>query len=158
VVDCWINLLQTKQRDDENVVDYTQRFMSCLQMNGALAGGPYCADSLVIDHRDFDQSDNVKVGCRRADVVERLLTMLYIKSTSESRFGSTGSFVEELQSQQSLKNVQYPRTDLAAQEILQGRKWDKSDYKQQQKYKQEVNTEARDDVSKQRTTGEEIPE
>jgi hypothetical protein len=43
--------------------------MSANDMNGALAGGQYCADSLVI--------------------VERLLTMLYIKSTDESRFGST---------------------------------------------------------------------
>jgi hypothetical protein len=48
------------------------------------------------------------------DVAERLLTMLLIKNTDVNRFGS---FVEELHSQQSLKNDRYPRTVLAAQEF-----------------------------------------
>jgi hypothetical protein len=77
----------------------------------ALAGVPYCAETLVFDHSDFDKADMGKVEYCRADVAERLLTMLYIKNADVNRFGSFG---EELQSQQSLKNDQYPRTVLAA--------------------------------------------
>jgi hypothetical protein len=92
-----------------------------------------------------------KVEYCRADVAERLLTMLYIKNADVNRF-------EKLQSQQSLGNDQYPRTILAAQMILEDRKWDKSYYDQQQKYSQDVSKAARDDVANQITTVDEIPE
>jgi hypothetical protein len=149
VVDSWINLVQTKQRDDETVLEYTQRFSSASDMYIALAGGPYCAETLVFDHPDFDKADMGKVEYCRADVAERLLTKFYIKNADVNRF-------EELQSQQSLNNDQYPRTVLAAQVILED--WNKSYYDQQQKYSQDVSKAARDDVANQITTVDEIPE
>jgi hypothetical protein len=76
-----------------------------------------------------------KVEYCRADVTERLLTMPYIKNADVNKF-------EELQSQQSLNNDQYPRTVLAAQVILED--WDKSYNDQQQKYSQDVTKAARD--------------
>jgi hypothetical protein len=148
-VDSWINLVQTKQRDDETILEYMQRFLSANDMYIALAGGPYCAETLVFDHPDFDKADMGKVEYCRADVAERLLTMLYIKNADVNRFGS---------SQQTLKNDQYPRTVLAAQETLEDRKWDISNYDQQPKYSQEVSKSARDDVANQITTVDEIPE
>jgi hypothetical protein len=50
------------------------------------------------------------------------MTILYINNSDQKRFGS---FSEELASQQSLKNDQYPWTILEAQEILDNRHWDK---------------------------------
>jgi hypothetical protein len=127
VVDSWSNLVQTKQRDDKTVLEYTQRFLSANDTHIALAGEPYCAETLVFDHPDFDKADMAKVQYCRADVTEHLLTMLDIKNADVNRLGKVD---EELQSQQSLKIDQYPRTVLAAQEILEDRKWDKSYYDQ----------------------------
>jgi hypothetical protein len=110
---------------------------------------------LVFDHPEFDKADMVKVEYCRVDVAERLLTMLYIENADVNRFGSFG---EERQSQQSLKNDHYPRSVLAAQEILEDREWDKSYYDQQQKCRQDVSKAARDDVANQITTVDDIPE
>jgi D-alanine-D-alanine ligase-like ATP-grasp enzyme len=96
-----------------------------------------------------------KVEYCRADVAERLLTLLFIKNADVIRFLSFG---EELQSQQSLRNDQYPSTVLVTQEIIEDRKCDESFYDQQQKYSQDVSKAARDDVADQITTVDEIPE
>jgi hypothetical protein len=60
VMESWINLLQTKQRDDENVMEYTQRFVSAKDMYETLAGGPQFALNLVLAHASYDETTRTR--------------------------------------------------------------------------------------------------
>jgi hypothetical protein len=121
VVDGLTTLVQTRQRANETVYDYTQRFISAKNMYETLSGSSWEARHLVLQHPDYEETDLDGILLCENDVSERLMTMLYLKNSDENRFGS---FIEELASQQSLGNDQYPRTILTAQAILDNRRCD----------------------------------
>jgi hypothetical protein len=61
VVDSWINLVKTRQRNNETVLDYTQRFLSAKDMYEALAGGQQYAETLVLNHPKSTQPTRIRL-------------------------------------------------------------------------------------------------
>jgi hypothetical protein len=78
--------------------------------------------SAVFRRLSPDRPTNQTQRACRTEVAERWQTMIYMKNAETNMFGSVA---KDLHSQQSLKSDQYPKTIVAAPDILDDRKWEK---------------------------------
>jgi hypothetical protein len=116
-------LVNLKQRDHEQLHEYTKRFRTAKEMVETHFGGPINVTKIVSSMGLYDQNDPKTVLTCINSTFERWMAYLYIDNADRSKYGS---LIQGLQSQQSLGNNQYPKTIATANQVLSSHKIDEA--------------------------------
>jgi len=109
-------LINIKQKDDENLIDYTARFESVQDIAVAHLGGPIVLLKIV----ENDTSSTTKHE-KTTTAWERYMVYLYMECADQTKFGSLLSNLKYIY---SLGHNQYPKTLAEARSILDQHRWD----------------------------------
>jgi hypothetical protein len=152
VLDALKNLIATKQKDEESLVDYTRRFKSSRDVLESHVGGKLTFLKMSQTDDDWDDTDSVKQQLCHERAYGRLLALLYLQNSEQTKYGSV---LIGLGSQFALKQDQYPRTLTHAVSILSDHKFDATyqekkkknkDTKDKEKSKENTKTKEKEEV------------
>ena len=118
VADAIRTFVTLKQRDDESLISYMERFKAASKNMIAQKGSSFILSKYIETMEDYDSS-NPEPSIKKA--FDEYLAYTFIVNSDNSKYGS---LIKNLAQQQSLKNTQYPRTLTAASEALNEHKWD----------------------------------
>jgi hypothetical protein len=126
ILDSMITLLTTKQKEGENLQDYTKRFRISKELCESHIGGPIVLFKTLVDNKAYkveatDQMEHEKNRKLQEQAFEQLLAYTYLKHADQSKYGS---IIEGLVTQKSLKNDQYPKTITEANNVLSNHRFD----------------------------------
>ena len=126
ILDSMITLLTTKQKEGENLQDYTKRFWISKELCESHIGGPIVLFKTLVDNKAYkveatDQMEHEKNRKLQEQAFEQLLAYTYLKHADQSKYGS---IIEGLVTQKSLKNDQYPKTITEANNVLSNHRFD----------------------------------
>ena len=124
------NMVNLKQKEDENLIDYVSRFKVTRDVMKAHMGQEIVLHKVVRNDPDFvkdeytagDKEKNAKIVKKHYD---RWLAYLLLENCDKNKYGT---IVNGLDSQQALGNDQYPKTVTAATEVLSNHKFDQAYY------------------------------
>jgi hypothetical protein len=138
VIDLLRNLLNTKQRDDEDLVDFTRRFKAARDFHEAQVGTKMNIEKMAkIDEKWDETDDQVMKECfDRASA--RLMALLYLENSDQNKHGSV---IKGLMDQLSLDQDQYPKTINHAMNVLSNHKFDDKYYENRKKNQDRKNKE-----------------
>ena len=88
--------------------------------------GPFAPIKYVEQESNFDPMNETIVKECQNTVSEEFLVVLYLKNADQKKYGS---IIQDLSTQQSLHNDQYPKTVINANNVLSNHKFD--NYKSQ---------------------------
>jgi hypothetical protein len=153
VLDALKNFINTKQKDDENLVDYTRRFKSSRDVLESHVGGKLQFTKMSQSDDDWDKTDTDKQKKCHERAYGRLIALLYLQNSEQIKYGSV---LNGLGSQFALKQDQYPKSLTHATSILSDHKFDSTyqeskkkknkDTKDKEKEKEKNKSKDRDDV------------
>ena len=153
IFDSMKSLLNLRQKDEENSIDYLKRFKAARDVFYSHVGKGFCFPRVSEDDEDFkalseefDQILNRINEPRLLDIMEEMRTInkkyteefmayAYLENTDKSRYGS---IMTGLETQFSLDHDQYPKTLISAQNVVDNHTYD-ADYKKKKKQREENN-------------------
>jgi hypothetical protein len=118
IADSIQNMLNIRQRDDENLLDYTARYKSAKDLMESQIGGPIILKKFISNMKDEIENEN-----KQEIAYEQLMTYIYLKNADKSKYGT---LLNGLSSQYSLGQDQYPRTIIDANNILSNHRYDQA--------------------------------
>ena len=127
VADAIRNFVTLKQKDDESLTNYMDRFKAASDNMIAQKGNEFVLTKYMQTLDNYD-SNNPTKAMKRA--YEEYLAYTFIINSDNNKYGS---LIKNLAQQQSLKNTQYPKTLTAASEVLMEHKWDEKYYEAKKK-------------------------
>ena len=104
-----------RQREKENLQEYTKRFKVVREVLQLHLGGPIILKKFIESHDNYDASDEDKLTSLTKKVNEQLSTYAYLVNADERKYGS---IVKGLNSQKALKNDQFPKTMIEGNNVL----------------------------------------
>ena len=128
-------LLETKQKDEENLQEYAHQFETAEEIFCLHMGGPFLIPNLVQKEADFDEFGDVEVNqqCMN-DVYERFLAFIFMQQSDHDKYGT---LLKTLNAQHSLHNNQYPKTVSEASNVLSNHKHDPECHEKMKKLKKD---------------------
>ena len=114
-------LLNLKQKDGESLHDYTKRFKTARDVMVSHIGGPLLLTKVVTNMSDYDANDTDIIEKCNKKAFNQLLAFTYLENSDKAKYGS---LLIGLQTQQSLKNNQYPQTITEANNVLSNHRFD----------------------------------
>jgi hypothetical protein len=127
-------LLTIRQKDDEDLITYTERFKTVINVAKTQLGGPFILTKVIEERRA--QSPPIATDDARDEAWDRFLAYLYIDRADRDKYGA---FISGLKTQQSLKNSQYPKTLEEAQDVLSMQSFEKGYKEKMAKKKSQSN-------------------
>ena len=119
VVDALFNFLHTKQKEKENLSEYTKRFKVAREIFEEHLGGPLVIDKYMKKLSTYT-TDQDKA---KEEAFKHFQAYLFMINTDQNKYGSV---LKRLKEQYSLKNDQYPKTITDAVHVLNQHKYDNS--------------------------------
>ena len=114
-------LLMIRQKDDEDIITYTERFKTVVNVAKTQLGGPFIFTKVIEERRT--QAPTIATDDARDEAWDRFLAYNFIERADRDKYGA---FVNGLKTQHSLGNSQYPKTLEEAQAILSVQQFDKA--------------------------------
>ena len=142
VADAFRNLLQTRQKEHENLQEFAKRFRTAEEIFQSHLGGSLIIPKLVREHDNFVENDteqNMKVV---EEVYQQFLAYIFMEQSDQTKYGS---LMVNLSSQHSLSNDQYPRTMSQATNVLSNHRHDETSRKRDKNRKDNEETEESDE-------------
>ena len=115
-------LLNCKQKEKESLQDYTKRFRVAAEVLESHMGCPIYLLKLMTNMKDFDKNDSDSVTKCGKQKHEQFLAYVYLENADQSKYGS---ILSGLNTQNSLRNEQYPKTLIEANNVLSNHEFDK---------------------------------
>ena len=115
-------LLNCKQKEKESLQDYTKRFRVAAEVLESHMGCPIYLLKLMTNMKEFDKNDSDSVTKCGKQKHEQLLAYVYLENADQSKYGS---ILSGLNTQNSLRNEQYPKTLIEANNVLSNHELDK---------------------------------
>ena len=152
-IKAFVNL---KQKDDESLVDYTNRFKSAKDVFKTHLGGEMVLHKVVMnddEYIDDDDTDEAKENNQKLikKHYDRWAAYLYLENSDRNKYGT---LVDGLDSQLSLGNNQYPTTLVKATEVLGNHKFDPAYLEHKKKKNRNNNQGSSNNNEKQETSNE----
>ena len=122
IIDALDAYLNCKQRDNESLQDYTKRFKLAKDILVSHLGGIIKLHKIVENDATYDETKPDNTKRLEEDADERLASYLYIKNADGGKYGS---LLKGLNAQKSLKNDQFPKKLIDANNALDNHPWDK---------------------------------
>jgi hypothetical protein len=116
-------LINTKQKENESLQEYTKRFKVAQDVLQSHIGGPIILTKVVqgMDEYTASTTDPNKLTELNKSAFSRYLAYLYLENSDQTKYGS---LLIGLNTQQSLGNNQYPKTITEANNVLSNHKFD----------------------------------
>ena len=127
VADAIRNFVTLKQKDDESLTSYMERFKAASDNMITQTGNEFILTKYMQTLDNYDSS-NTTPAMKRA--FEEYQAYTFIINSDNNKYGS---LIKSLAQQQSLKNTQYPKTLTAASEVLMEHQWDEKYYEMKKK-------------------------
>jgi len=114
-------IMNTKQREGENLVEYTQRFKTAMDVLESHIRGDLILTKYFKGMVDYIEKymASFENFCKEANA--RLFAFLYLKNSDQVK---CGSIMRNLVEQKSLGNDQYPKTNVEANNLLSNHLFD----------------------------------
>jgi hypothetical protein len=150
VFDAMKNLLICKQKEGEQLQEYTKRFKTARDVLEQHMGGPIVLFRYMATLPDWDETNVTKMENCRDLAFRHFLVYTYMENSDQAKYGS---LLKGLSTQQSLGNNQYPTTITEANNVLSTHRFDNINKKSADK------TAKRENAEKETTdkTNEETP-
>lgn len=143
ILDAMRTLISTKQKEGENLQDYTKRFRVARDVLKSHIGGPIILTKIVEATPEYCEADDEKREKLREQVYNQFLAYLYLDNADKAKYGS---ILAGLNTQQSLGNDQYPKSITESNNVLSNHKFDATPTKAgSKKNATENNKEQKDD-------------
>ena len=121
IYDALKTLLLTRQKEGENLQDYTRRFCTARDIAVSHLGGPIILTKVVPKMNDYDETDADKVTKCQEQAWNQFLGYMYLEQSDKQKYGT---LTTGLATQQSLNNDQYPKSITHANNVLSNHKFD----------------------------------
>jgi hypothetical protein len=121
ILDAMRSLLLLKQKEGEALPEYTKRFKTARDVLESHIGGPIILTKYIKTMSDYDAKDPKKIELCTKKSFSQFLAFTYLDNADKTKYGS---LLSTLQTQQSLKNNQYPLTITDANNVLSGHRLD----------------------------------
>jgi len=115
-------LLNYRQKEKESLQDYTKRFRVAAEVLESHMGCPIYLLKLMINMKEFDKDDSDSVTKCGKQKHEQFLAYVYLENADQSKYGS---ILSGLNTQNSLRNEQYPKALNEANNVLSNHEFDK---------------------------------
>jgi hypothetical protein len=130
IIDALRNLLYTKQRNDEDLVDYSRRFNAARNFYEAQQGEKIMCKKMAKADDEWDEKDNNKMKEYRNRSSARLISLLYVENADQNKYGSV---LKGLTEQYSLDQDHYPKMINHATNVLSNHMFDEKHYEVRKK-------------------------
>ena len=120
ISDVFQSAFSSKQKEAESLQDYTGRFKTSMEILESHLGGPVILDKYVRTMPGFDPNHMAKVNKMIKQASESLFAYLYLENSDQEKYGT---IVQNLNSQKSLGNDQYPKTIVETNNVLSNHKF-----------------------------------
>ena len=121
LLDSLRSVINLKQKENESLQEYTKRFKTSRDVLVSHIGGPLAFTKFIEKMDGYDETDAVKVTSCTNKSWMQFLAFLYLDNSDKTKYGS---LMTGLQTQQSLKNNQYPETITEANNVLSNHRFD----------------------------------
>ncbi len=115
ISDAFRALFATKQREGENLQEYTKRFKTSKEILESHIGAPIMLRKYVESMHGYIANDGDIVNKLIHKASEQLMAFIYIENADTRKYGSV---LTNLNSQKSLGNDQYPKTLTEAYKLM----------------------------------------
>jgi hypothetical protein len=115
------NIMYTKQRDDEDLVDYTRCFKTAKDFLEAQLGGKLKIDKMAKEDEDWDETNATKMKECNEQANARLMALMYLENADQNKYWTVS---KGLMDQFSLDQDQYPKTINHVTSVLSNHKFD----------------------------------
>ena len=127
-------ILNTKQEDDEGLVEYTKRFKQAKDILKTTIGEDILHKFIENTKKYKDMSEDEERDIIKKESFNKWITYLFLSNCDQKKYGSLR---KNFQMQYSLGNNQYPKMMVKAVDVLTNNQWDTT-YKESQKAKQKT--------------------
>ncbi|MGL5935619.1 MAG: hypothetical protein ACRCZI_08340, partial [Cetobacterium sp.] len=121
VIDAFRGLLRTRQKDDEDLVNYTRRFKSAKDVLESFYGSNLLLPKMTENDPNYNSDDRDAVEECAKSASARFYSLLLLQNADQNKYGSV---LKGLESQYSLGVDQYPKTLVAAIQVLSDHTFD----------------------------------
>ena len=157
ICDAMKSLINLKQKEDENPIDYLKRFKVALDVFYSHVGKDFTFPRIVEEHEDYDshmnkikatdtseaQKDTARNEIKKIGkgCMKEFTAYLYLENSDRPRYGS---ILKGLGSQFSLQNDQYPKTLEEAHNVIENHQVDNRQSKKKDKRKNDSSYQQQD--------------
>ena len=131
ISDAYRAVWNAKQREGESLQDYTRRFKTSAEILESHIGGPMILVKYVKTMKGYDVADAPKADKMIKQAHEALLAFLYLENSDQEKYGQ---IIQNLNSQKSLGNDQYPKSITETNNVLSNHKFDSTRVKKEKHY------------------------
>jgi hypothetical protein len=107
ISDAFRALFGTKQREGENLQEYTRRFKTSKEILESHIGAPLILQKFVESRPSYDSTNDAIIQTLVQQASEQFMAFIYLENSDRKKYGSV---LNNLISQKSLGNDQYPKT------------------------------------------------
>lgn len=132
------SLFSLRQREDEDLVDFTKRFKSATDVAESHIGEKLRFMKLAKADEEWTSIDaDIQEECYKR-AYDKVIALLYMMNSDQTKYGS---LLSGLSTQFALKQDQYPKSITHATSILSDHKFDESYYAMRKKRKEKADAE-----------------
>jgi hypothetical protein len=121
ISDAFCALFGTKQREGENLQEYTKRFKTSKEILESHIGAPLILRKYIESMPSYDQNDTTLVNGLIESANEQLMAFIYLENADPKKYGPV---LTNLNSQKLLGNDQYPKTLIETNNVLGSHRFD----------------------------------
>jgi hypothetical protein len=122
ISDAFHALFGTKQREGENLQEYTKRFKTSKEILELHLGSPVILNKYIKAMPTYDPNNTTVVTGLISQTSEQLMAfIIYLENADLKKYGSV---LTNLNSQKSLGNNQYPKTLIETNNVLGSHRFD----------------------------------
>jgi hypothetical protein len=115
ISDAFRALFGTKQREGENLHEYTRRFKTSKEILESHIGAPLILQKYVETRPTYDSMNDAIIRTLVQQASEQFMAFIYLENSDRKKYGSV---LNNLSSQKSLENDQYPKTLIESNNVL----------------------------------------
>jgi hypothetical protein len=145
ILDSFRSLINLKQKENESLQDYTKRYKTARDVLRSHIGGPIILTKYVNAMDEYDSAFPDIIEKCQEKAFNQLLAYTYLDNCDKTKYGT---LLTGLQTQQSLKNNQYPLTLTEANNVLSNHRFDSSYTANKHKQEKTSNNAQKDDKDK----------
>jgi hypothetical protein len=121
ISDAFRALFGTKQREGENLQEYTRQFMTSKEILESYIGAPLILQKFVESRPSYDSTNDAIIQTLVQQASEQFMAFIYLENSDRKKYGSV---LNNLNSQKSLGNDQYPKTPIESNNVLGSHRFD----------------------------------
>jgi hypothetical protein len=147
ILDAIKMVINLKQKEGESLHDYTKRFKTARDVMRSHLGGPLILSKYVKSMDEYDESNKDTIEKCNERSFSQFLAYTYLENSDKAKYGS---LLVGLQTQQSLKNNQYPKSLTEANNVLSNHHFDNANkvhHKTKDNEKENEKTEEKPELS-----------